>query len=97
MHLESSYLTKFQLSSTSGSIISRGLNIAIFRKKQCFPYELKSRGGGGGKFPQIIICVGKTNVFYRKRQFSNGHKNSFIASIVLKFCIMAKFLWIIQI
>ena len=31
----------------------------------------------------------KTNVFYRKRRFSNVYKNSFIAPIDLKFCILA--------
>ena len=33
MHLNLSKLTKFQLSSTSGSIIARGLNLAVFPKK----------------------------------------------------------------
>ena len=76
-------LTKFQLSSTSGNIISRGLNFAI--KHQCFTYKLKS---GGRKFPPDIYLYGKDNVFYRKQQFSNGHKSSFIAPTDLKFYIL---------
>ena len=75
--------TKFQLSSTSGSKISRVLNSPVFYKKQCFPYKLES-------FPQIYTYVGKTNVlFYGKRRFSKWSKNSFVAPIDLKFSILA--------
>ena len=41
------------------------------------------------------IYMGKTrleptrNVFYRKQQFSNGHKNNSIDPIDLKFCLLA--------
>ena len=44
----------------------------------------------GKKVSPGLFHMENNNVFYRKRRFSNGHKNSFIAPIDLTFCSLAQ-------
>ena len=97
VHPKLSSLAKFQVFSTFGRILSRALNFTIFHEKHLFSafhisQNLGGRGGGGGgrSFYQILSYAGKDKCFYQIRLFSNGQKNSFIAPIDLKFCILTQ-------